>query len=216
MERTLVKFLGGFSIIPKFLGFLQGLPIFVFLVNPGIDMYRRLPYFSAGSRSRRLNSWHASGCSVPSPGFYSRNPCTVDTYRVKLWRTWDQDPDPQESPGSGSKFVKFWTLQARNQCTVDTQRAKLWRKWGQSGTDPDTKISSAWVWLRTGTAYRQKRKEWTIARASKSYIEPRERPRWTTRPDERADGSRTDESMTSRSGRSPERPYLDHGGLHIK
>ncbi len=45
--------------------------------------------------------------------------------------------------------------------------------------------------------------------------ELRERPRWTT-PDEIADGSRADESVSSRSELSPERPYLGHGGLHTK
>ncbi len=76
--------------------------------------------------------------------------------------------------------------------------------------------SSAYVWLRTGTIYQQRWKEWATARVSKPYTELRERPRWTKREDETADGSRTDESVTSRSGRSPERPYLDHGGLHFK
>ncbi len=95
------------------------------------------------------------------------------------------------------------------------RRTRITWEWSMAGWIRG-EISSAYVWLRTGTAYRQTWKEWTIARASKPYIEPRERPRWTTRPDERADGSRTDESVTSRSGRSPERPYLDHGRLHIK
>ncbi len=58
--------------------------------------------------------------------------------------------------------------------------------------------------------------KWTKVRTSKQPIGKWERPRWTTRQNERAYGSASDAGVTSRSGRSPERPYLDHGGLHTK
>ncbi len=51
---------------------------------------------------------------------------------------------------------------------------------------------------------------------SKQPIGKWERTRWTTRQDERADGNAIDAGVTPRRGRSPERPYLDHGVLHIK
>ncbi len=99
--------------------------------------------------------------------------------------------------GSGSRSVfslKCWI------------RIRIQIKWIGGYKPPqntERSRSTAWeatVWQTTWTEYRRTWKEWTRVRPSKLHTEHRERSRWTTRPGVRADGSRADESVTSRRG----------------